>query len=546
MNSFEVDSVNSLSSAPPYWYEGYCPKTGALLRLPRTHAAEAIARDLMQQLAVDQQYEREGKMYGVLLVETSSGEQQVLKAFSGLLKGRSLIEGWVPPIAGRDRIALEEAQTLGLLEAIKQEIMLLAQLPERQQYNKLVQDFGIDRRQLQLRHQQQQQDRHQQRQDLIQRLTGEALTSALAALDDQSRHEGMERRRLKRQHNLQLQPLQQIIQQADQRLYHLKQRRRHLSRQLQAQMHATYHLTNFAGTSITLQDLKLGGLPTGAGDCCAPKLLHHAATHDLKPLAMAEFWWGPASGDKRPGEFYGACVDRCQPLLGFLLSGLPPSPIAPMGREALPILYEDPWLLVVDKPTGLLSVPGRYADRQDSVLSRLQSQFEGASLLAVHRLDQDTSGMLVLARDAQTHRQLSQQFQQRQVNKQYEALLAGLLATDAGVIDLPLWGDPADRPRQQVDWQRGKPSQTQFQVLQRSQEQTRVKFIPLTGRTHQLRVHAADPQGLGLPIVGDRLYGNDLAEKQTIADRLYLHARDLQFHHPQFGNPIQLHSPTPF
>lgn len=546
MNSFEVDSVNSLSSAPPYWYEGYCPKTGALLRLPRTHAAEAIARDLMQQLAVDQQYEREGKMYGVLLVETSSGEQQVLKAFSGLLKGRSLIEGWVPPIAGRDRIALEEAQTLGLLEAIKQEIMLLAQLPERQQYNKLVQDFGIDRRQLQLRHQQQQQDRHQQRQDLIQRLTGEALTSALAALDDQSRHEGMERRRLKRQHNLQLQPLQQIIQQADQRLYHLKQRRRHLSRQLQAQMHATYHLTNFAGTSITLQDLKLGGLPTGAGDCCAPKLLHHAATHDLKPLAMAEFWWGPASGDKRPGEFYGACVDRCQPLLGFLLSGLPPSPIAPMGREALPILYEDPWLLVVDKPTGLLSVPGRYADRQDSVLSRLQSQFEGASLLAVHRLDQDTSGMLVLARDAQTHRQLSQQFQQRQVNKQYEALLAGLLATDAGVIDLPLWGDPADRPRQQVDWQRGKPSQTQFQVLQRSQEQTRVKFIPLTGRTHQLRVHAADPQGLKLPIVGDRLYGNDLAEKQTIADRLYLHARDLQFHHPQFGNPIQLHSPTPF
>lgn len=546
MNSFEVDSVNSLGSAPLYWYEGYCPKTGALLRLPRTHAAEAIARDLMQQLAVDQQYEREGKMYGVLLVETSSGEQQVLKAFSGLLKGRSLIEGWVPPIAGRDRIALEEAQTLGLLEAIKQEIMLLAQLPERQQYNKLVQDFGIDRRQLQLRHQQQQQDRHQQRQDLIQRLTGEALTSALAALDDQSRHEGMERRRLKRQHNLQLQPLQQIIQQADQRLYHLKQRRRHLSRQLQAQMHATYHLTNFAGTSITLQDLKLGGLPTGAGDCCAPKLLHHAATHDLKPLAMAEFWWGPASGDKRPGEFYGACVDRCQPLLGFLLSGLPPSPIAPMGREALPILYEDPWLLVVDKPTGLLSVPGRYADRQDSVLSRLQSQFEGASLLAVHRLDQDTSGMLVLARDAQTHRQLSQQFQQRQVNKQYEALLAGLLATDAGVIDLPLWGDPADRPRQQVDWQRGKPSQTQFQVLQRSQEQTRVKFIPLTGRTHQLRVHAADPQGLGLPIVGDRLYGNDLAEKQTIADRLYLHARDLQFHHPQFGNPIQLHSPTPF
>jgi tRNA pseudouridine32 synthase/23S rRNA pseudouridine746 synthase len=125
-------------------------------------------------------------------------------------------------------------------------------------------------------------------------------------------------------------------------------------------------------------------------------------------------------------------------------------------------------------------------------------------------------------------------------------VLAGLLATDAGVIDLPLWGDPADRPRQQVDWQRGKPSQTQFQVLQRSPEQTRVMFIPVTGRTHQLRVHAADPQGLGLPIVGDRLYGTDLAKQKMFADRLHLHARSLQFRHPQSGDSVQLHSPTPF
>jgi tRNA pseudouridine32 synthase / 23S rRNA pseudouridine746 synthase len=324
----------------------------------------------------------------------------------------------------------------------------------------------------------------------------------------------------------------------------LKQQRKALSKQLQAQMHAAYSLINFWGKSVSLQQLMPNGvMPTGTGDCCAPKLLNYAANHNLKPLAMAEFWWGAAStrGDRVPGEFYGACVERCQPLMGFLLSGLPQRESLSVAIDSLlPILYQDEWLIAVHKPAGLLSVPGRYLDRQDSVLSHLQHLLpEGERLTTVHRLDQDTSGILLLARDRQIHRQLSQQFQQRQIHKVYEAVLAGTLTSDEGVIELPIWGDPQDRPRQKVDWQRGKPSTTQFQAIAKTGNYTRLVLVPITGRTHQLRVHAADPSGLGIPILGDRLYG-------CPADRLYLHARELSFQHPQSGQTLYLQAPLPF
>ncbi|HEY9860385.1 MAG TPA: RluA family pseudouridine synthase, partial [Candidatus Obscuribacterales bacterium] len=210
--------------------------------------------------------------------------------------------------------------------------------------------------------------------------------------------------------------------------------------------------------------------------------------------------------------------------------------------ESLTILYEDEWLIAVNKPAGLLSVPGRYRDRQDSILSRLRYLLpDGASLLPIHRLDQETSGILVLARDPETHRQLSQQFQARQVQKVYEAVLAGLVAREQGVIKLPLWGDPCDRPYQKVDWQQGKPSITRFRVMRREGEHTRLEFFPITGRTHQLRVHAADPQGLGIPILGDRLYGYS-----ADVSRLHLHARKLRLQHPYSGKTLHLKSETPF
>ncbi|HEY9611843.1 RluA family pseudouridine synthase [Allocoleopsis sp.] len=634
------------NSSASYYYEGFCPQSGELLRLPRTPMAEAIATGLMQYLANHNCYSHEGKMYGILLVELPNGEQRVLKAFSGLLNGQSSIEGWVPPIPGRDQVALEEACTLAELEAIKQELITLKQLPPRQQYETLSREFEQQLQQMSDRHRDGKHQRHEQRQVLCETLTGETLTLALEQLNEESRRHGIERRQLKRQQNVVLQPLKQQIEAANQRIRELKQQRKTLSRQLQAQMYAAYSLTNFSGQSLSLQQLMPGGwMPTGTGDCCAPKLLHYAAIQGLKPLAMAEFWWGPSSADrdKVQGNFYGACAERCQPLMGFLLSGLlkwrpnPPAsgtcfqsvplesdpPKSPLKRgtltefsplnkggwggsprlrthptreggviaigfdaysflappltrgaggvwdvtlkkpigitspsftrrevtselrqpeQTLPIVYQDEWLIAVNKPAGLLSVPGRYRDTFDSVLSRLRHLLpEGMALMAVHRLDQETSGILLLARDRQTYCQLSQQFQQRQVHKVYEAVLSGCVTTEQGAIKLPLWGNPENRPYQKVDWQHGKPSFTHFQVIAREGDSTRVEFIPLTGRTHQLRVHAADSRGLGVPILGDRLYGC-----RAVASRLHLHARELRFLHPQSGQTLHLQVKTPF
>jgi tRNA pseudouridine32 synthase / 23S rRNA pseudouridine746 synthase len=544
-----MDSLNRADDASPtYWYEGICPQTGVQLRLPRTPSVEAIARCLMQQFTQDDAYSIEGKMYGVLLVESTSGELAVLKAFSGLWQGQSMVKGWVPPIPGRDRVALAEASTLASLDALKQELLSLQNLPERQRYQKLAAKFAAEQQALTLAHQQRKQARQIQRQNLLASLQGEALAEALEPLDQQSRWDGIERRRLKQKRDVVLHPLKQTIDQADRRIHEIKQQRKHLSRQLQAQMHTAYYLTNFLGQSLPLHHLIPGGaIPTGTGDCCAPKLLHYAATHNLKPLAMAEFWWGKPSiaGDRIPGEFYGACHDRCQPLMGFLLAGLPQLPTSINASNLslpLSILYEDEWLIAINKPSGLLSVPGRYFDRQDSVLSRLRHQLlDGSSLKPVHRLDQDTSGVLLFARTQQTYHHLSQQFQQRQIHKVYEAILVGTVMPQQGTIDLPLWGDPNDRPRQKVNWQHGKPSITHFQVLSQTAENTRLEFLPVTGRTHQIRVHAADPQGLGVPILGDRLYGD-----ATSATRLHLHARAIKFEHPHLKQAQHLTTETPF
>jgi tRNA pseudouridine32 synthase/23S rRNA pseudouridine746 synthase len=574
-----LKTTTTFTDTPPsYYYQGYCPKTGKLLQLPRTSEVEAIAVGLMQQLAEDEIYNQEGKMYGVLLVVLPNGEKRVLKAFSGLLQGKGEVEGWIPPIPGRDEVALLETQTLAQLDQLKQDILKLAQLPERAEYQQLSQDFTQQRQALREKHRQAKQQRQQQRESLQATLTGEELTQGLANLDRESQQQGMERRNLKRKEKQVLQPLQERLETAVQQIRELKQQRKVLSRQLQTQMHRAYFLTNFLGQSLSLQTLIPGGLPTGTGDCCAPKLLHYAATHNLKPLAMAEFWWGSTDKDKVQGQFYPACVERCQPLMGFLLSGMagiegvspnfhspPKSPkseglsaytprswganLVNLNKFSLPTLYEDEWLIAVNKPAGLLSVPGRYLHTQDSVVSRLQYELGSPELRPVHRLDQATSGILLLGKDAETYRQLSYQFQQRQVEKVYEAILGGKVDREEGEIALPLWGNPEKRPYQEVNREKGKDCLTRFRVIQdfphflslsfKGQEiYTNVELIPVTGRTHQLRVHAA--VGLGVPILGDTLYGG------KVAPRLYLHAKLLRFQHPQSQQRITLNVDSDF
>ncbi|MBE9257712.1 RluA family pseudouridine synthase [Dolichospermum sp. LEGE 00246] len=533
LSDFISSNLIITSAQPNYYYEGKCPQTGEILRLPRTPLAEAIANNLMQQLEQNHLYSQEGKMYGILLVELLNGEQRVIKAFSGLLNGNSMLKGWVSPIPGREEVVLLETQTLAKLEAIKQEIISLEKLSEREEYKTLSAEYTQQLQALSLHHYRSKLQRQTQRQEFWQTLTDESLKIALEQLETESRLQGIERRHLKRRQNEILQPLQKIITSADQKIAALKQQRKQLSRHLQTEMHAAYSLTNFQGQSLSLQQLLPAGTPTGTGECCAPKLLHYAATHQLKPLAMAEFWWGNSTvEDKIQGEFYGACLERCQPLMGFLLSGLKPNQVE--------IIYEDEWLIAVNKSSGLLSVPGRYFHNQDSVISRLRYLYN-QEIIAGHRLDQDTSGILLIAKDAVTYSQISKQFQKRQVSKVYEALLTGSLAINEGEINLPLWGNPDNRPYQEVNLAQGKPSLTRFRVMNREGNYTRVEFVPITGRTHQLRVHAADKRGLGMSILGDKLYGYH----QNIG-RLYLHARELRFQHPHVNKILHLQVKTPF
>ena len=271
--------------------------------------------------------------------------------------------------------------------------------------------------------------------------------------------------------------------------------------------------------------------PSGAGECCAPKLLQYALTHGLKPLQLAEFWVGAPSKTeiRQEGVYYAPCSGRCVPILKHMTQGLEDLKIEGVrglkseGFLKPEILFEDGYLMVVNKPAGLLSVPGKTDEPSAETLLHAKP---------VHRLDQDTSGLLVLAKTPEVYKTLQAYFQRRDILKRYEAVCKPNLQSSIsnlqseGQIDLPLLPNPYDRPRQMVDFEHGKPAITRYHIRERRPDGTLlVDFFPLTGRTHQLRVHAAHPEGLNAPIVGDRLYGQ-------AAERLMLHAAEIRFLHP--------------
>ncbi|MBR6065766.1 MAG: RluA family pseudouridine synthase [Paludibacteraceae bacterium] len=287
--------------------------------------------------------------------------------------------------------------------------------------------------------------------------------------------------------------------------------------------------------------------PSGAGECCAPKLLQYALTHGLKPIALAEFWVGAPSRTelRKEGCFYAPCSGKCVPILRHMLQGLEVEVKGERSKEEgekskakgerIQVIYEDNYLMVVNKPAGLLSVPGK--SDEPSVESYLQAK-------AVHRLDQDTSGLLVLAKTPEVYKTLQAYFQRRDILKRYEAVVKpsdiSHQMSDEGMISLPLLPDPYDRPRQMVNIEHGKVAITRYVVReQRADGTCLVDFYPLTGRTHQLRVHAAHPDGLNAPIVGDRLYGSP-------AERLMLHAAEITFLHPITQEEMHFCIPSQF
>ena len=286
--------------------------------------------------------------------------------------------------------------------------------------------------------------------------------------------------------------------------------------------------------------------PGGTGDCCAPKLLQYAYQQQLKPLCMAEFWWGAATKTelRKHLNYYPACRGKCKPILTWMLQGLEVDPDPESlgyARLELPIVYEDDYLLVVDKPSGLLSMPGRI--EQYSVETIMRQRYPGS--FVAHRLDMPTSGLLIVAKSLEVYRPLQEQFVRHEVKKKYLAVLERLdkpdflespaLRDGKGRISLPLRLDPMNRPRQMVDMEHGKRAVTDYEFL----TDDLVALWPQTGRTHQLRVHCAHPDGLNRPIVGDELYG-------TKGERLMLHAAELWFRHPVTGQEIHLESLPPF
>ena len=293
--------------------------------------------------------------------------------------------------------------------------------------------------------------------------------------------------------------------------------------------------------------------PSGAGECCAPKLLQYAFKHGLKPVALAEFWIGatPKNELRREGQFYAPCSGRCVPILRFMMQGLDVErTVKENDAEALcrqvEIIYEDESLVVVNKPAGLLSVPGKTEELSLSAYLKTQNGY--AYLMPAHRLDQDTSGLIVLAKTEEVYKALQSYFQRRDILKRYEALIkgqgaAGAVLTEEGEIRLPLQPNPYDRPRQMVSLDHGKPAITRYKIRERRADGSFfVDFYPQTGRTHQLRVHAAHPEGLNAPILGDRLYGNGTEE----SNRLMLHAAEIRFVHPVTKEEMHFCIPSRF
>ncbi len=337
----------------------------------------------------------------------------------------------------------------------------------------------------------------------------------------------------------------------------LIQKRKALSQDLMKQIHALYLLTNFRGETRPLTEVFKGGIPTGAGDCCAPKLLNHAALNGLKPLGLSEFYWGKEnrSGTRKHGEFYPACAEKCQPILGFMLCGAgewkngsqdnwitEKDAHSTIHQSSIPILHADADIIVICKPSGLLAVPGKGEENQDCVVARIKALYPDCiDQPAVHRLDMDTSGLMVLALTADAHRELSRQFEHRETEKRYIALLDGEVSGNEGTIELPFRLDVENRPYQIYDPVNGKIGITHWKVLSTNNKKTRVEFIPVTGRTHQLRIHSASEHGLGIPILGDRLYGSGTAPGQ-----LKLHASYLSFTHPRNGVRLEFRSEPPF
>ena len=504
-------------------------------------AAKEVQSYLTRQTAWKDEL-RQGKMFGVLIVQTEHGETGYLAAFSGILAGKNLHPFFVPPVydllqpQGFFKIEEENISSINRnirqLENDKAYAALSAELARTIQSAEDI--LATAKAQLK----EAKTAREQRRKEK------ELNAQEEAELIRESQFQKAEYKRLERSWKARITTLQTQTEDWERRISALKSERKTRSAALQQKLFEQFGMLNYRGEVKNLCEIFGQTVhktpPAGAGECAAPKLLQQAYLHGWKPIAMAEFWWGdsPKTEIRHHGHYYPACKGKCEPILQHMLQGLQVEENPMLKRMQVPsqnleIVYEDPWLSVINKPAGMLSVPGK--EDAVSVYSLMREQYpEADGPLTVHRLDMATSGLILIAKTKRVHQNLQAQFKNRLVRKRYVALLEGIVPKDKGTVDLPLCLNPLDRPRQMVHTEHGKPAITDYQVLERLDgKRTRIAFYPRTGRTHQLRIHAAHPLGLHCPIIGDELYG----EK---ADRLYLHAEYLEFTHPITGETVRI------
>ena len=578
--------------------------------------AEAASLELQRYIADADLMSTEkgcGKMFGVLVVEYEDEEGALqrgfLAAYSGLLGGRNDWPYFVPPVFDAQQPDGHFKRTEREISAINSEIRAIENDPE---YLQSVEQHEQTKKRLQAEVDafKAEVDAAKVRRD-ARRKSGEPLSEEEQA--EMIRESQFMKAELRRRRKAMEQVGSTLTTQHSTFLKSLQRKRKQMSDELQRWLFAAYRMLNAKGEERDLIDIfreyTHAMPPAGAGDCCAPKLLQYAYLHHLRPVCMAEFWWGesPASEIRHHLHYYPACRSKCLPILTHMLKGLDvaPNPLAQKRHTAEPrVLYADEYIMVVDKPAGMLSVPGKaesvrsefsdsanisveeyFANLQlptnsqlpteqftigEADNSKLKTQ-NSKFLKAAHRLDMDTSGLLVLARTEQAYVELQRQFASRETVKRYEAVLSGVPTQNSKLktqnsstqpsgcleaISLPLIADINDRPRQRVDMEHGKPALTLYNILEVravdantavayttkkvDKGRTLIHLYPKTGRTHQLRVHCAHPLGLACPILGDPLYGTERA------DRMYLHAAELTFRHPVTGETMHFLSPSGF
>lgn len=489
-----------------------------------------------------------GKMFGVLVCQDKEGNLGYLWAFSGKLAEKNHLNFFVPPVFDmleQDGFFKKEEE---VLNAINREIESLKKdnnylfakehwattqkkaTEDLQNQKERIKDLKIAR--------------DIKRQNFATNATPTEIEAFEYELSEESKKESILLKKMTKYWNYQLEDAKKEMQVFSDKITELKELRKQKSGELQQQLFKQYAFLNQNKKLKSIGAIFDNNPPAGSGECAAPKLLQYAFENDLIPIAMAEFWWGqsPKSEVRKHQQFYPACRSKCEPILEHMLEGIVmddnPFLENPAEGKEIEVVFEDTYLAVINKPAEFLSVPGKNV--KDSVYQRVKDLYpEATGPLIVHRLDMSTSGLLLIAKSEAIYKELQSQFIKRTVQKRYVALLEGIVTTDEGYIDLPLRVDLDNRPNQLVCYEYGKPAQTKYKVIERKEGKTRIHFFPISGRTHQLRVHASHHLGLHCPIIGDDLYG-------TKSNRLHLHAEEITFWHPILKENITIFEEAEF